>query len=456
MLPIVTPDEMRAIDAAATTDSWNPVAVDTLIERAGSAVAWTALRMLGGAYGRRVVVIAGPGNNGKDGRVAARRLAAKGVSVRVIEAADVPATVPDCDLVIDAAFGTGFRGQWVAPHPGRATVLAVDIPSGVDGLTGRAPAGVMRADRTIVLAALKPGVLFAPGAAVAGDVELADIGLVCRSQAHLVQQSDVENWWRPRAADAHKWQAAVRIVAGAPGMTGAAHFAAGAAQRTGAGMVHLSVPGAMAPGEHEYVQQKLPETGWSGEVLGGLDRFQSLVIGPGLGRADATVAAVRDVMRQAAVPTVVDGDGLFALAWNRDGVATVLRDRRAPTVLTPHDGEFALLSGGKPGADRMAAARELSAQLRAVVLLKGPASVIAEPGGRALVVTTGDDRLATAGTGDVLSGIIGALLAQGLPPFEAAAAGAWVHGSAGRLGARRGLIAGDLLSLIPQVLDTLA
>lgn len=450
MLPIVTPDEMRAIDAAAST----PTA--TLIERAGSAVAWSALRMLGGAYGRRVVVIAGPGNNGNDGRVAARRLAARGVHVRVVEADQVPAVLPACDLVIDAAYGTGFRGHWVAPDPGDALVLAVDIPSGVDGLTGHAAAGVMPADHTIALAALKPGLLFPPGSHLAGTVEVVDIGLDCSSKAHLVQQADVEAWWHPREADTHKWQAAVRVVAGSPGMTGAAHLAAAAAQRSGAGMVHLSVPGSSTSGEHEYVQRQLGEMGWSGDVLASLDRFQALVIGPGIGRSESTVASVRDVLRQSPVPTVVDGDALFALAWSRDGVGPILRDRRAPTVLTPHDGEFALLSGAKTPTDRMLAVRRLAHDLGVVVLLKGPATIVAAPDGRALVVTAGDDRLATAGTGDVLSGIIGAMLAQGLAPFEAAAAGAWIHGRAGRLGPRRGLVAGDLLSLIPQVLDTLA
>jgi NAD(P)H-hydrate epimerase len=221
-------------------------------------------------------------------------------------------------------------------------------------------------------------------------------------------------------------------------------------------MVHLSVPGDLSPGNHEYVQRPVPTQDWAGDVLASLDRFQSLVIGPGLGRAESTVTAVREVLRHAALAAVVDGDGLFALAWSGDGSERLLRDRHAPTVLTPHDGEFALLTGAKPGADRLAAARRLSFDLGVVVLLKGPATVVAEPGGRTLVVTAGDDRLATAGTGDVLSGIVGALLAQGLAPFEAAAVGAWLHGTAGRLGPRRGLIAGDLLDLIPQVLDTLS
>ncbi|CAB4865631.1 unannotated protein [freshwater metagenome] len=453
MLPIVTPEEMRDIDAAASAD----LPVTMLIERAGSAVAWAAVRMLGGTYGRRVVVIAGPGNNGADGRVAARRLAARGVQVRVFGVADCPPVLPECDLVIDAAFGTGFHGLWQAPDPGGAQVLAVDIPSGVDGLTGAAGAGVMRADHTVTFAALKPGLLFPPGAGLAGSVEVADIGLSCEHvRVHLVQQADVAQWWQPRDSDAHKWRASSRVIAGSPGMTGAAHLAATAAQRSGAGMVHLSVPGALAAsGDHEYVQRLLPGAGWANEATASLDRFQSLVIGPGLGRDDATVASIREVVRHSPIPTVVDGDGLFALAWSQHGAAHVLRDRVVATVLTPHDGEFALLAGAKVGADRVMDVRLLAFELGVVVLLKGPATVVAHPDGRVLMITTGDDRLATAGTGDVLAGIIGALLAQGVEAFEAAAAGAWIHGRAGRLGPRRGLLAGDLLALIPQVLETL-
>jgi len=454
MLSIVTPDEMGAIDAAATNG--DPAALAALIERAGSAVAWTALRMLGGAYGRRVIVIAGKGNNGNDGRVAAHRLAERGARVHVVDADAAPRTMPACDLVIDAAYGTGFRGTWTAPDPGPARVLAVDIPSGVDGLTGQAGDGVMAAERTVAMAALKPGLLFGAGSQLAGAVEVVDIGLACPSSSHLIEQDDVARWWQPRHADAHKWQAAVKVVAGSPGMTGAAHLAAAAAQRAGAGMVHLSVPGATSPGNHEYVQHPLPAEEWSGEVLSSLDRFQSLVIGPGLGREEPTVTAAREVLAQAPLPAVVDGDGLFALAWSDEGGERLLRGRSAPTVLTPHDGEFALLSGAKPGSDRLAAARRLSSDLGVVVLLKGPATVVAEPRGRTLVVTAGDDRLATAGTGDVLSGIIAALIAQGVDPFEAAAAGAWIHGSAARLGPRRGLIASDLLDLLPRALGALS
>jgi NAD(P)H-hydrate epimerase len=238
-------------------------------------------------------------------------------------------------------------------------------------------------------------------------------------------------------------------------MTGAAHLAATAAQRAGAGMVHLSVPGGTSPGNHEYVQREVPKERWSVDVLNSLDRFQSLVVGPGLGRDDTTVAAVRDLVSKAPVPVVVDGDGLFALAWAEGGAGRLLHDRKGATVLTPHDGEFALLSGAKTPPDRLTAARKLAFDCGVVVLLKGPATVVAEPGGRTLVVTEGDDRLATAGTGDVLSGIVGALLAQGLPAFEAAASGAWIHGRAGKLGHRHGLVASDLVELLPSVLDCL-
>ncbi len=453
MLSIVTPDEMRDIDAAATRHT----AANVFIERAGSAVAWAALRMLGGSYGRRVVVVAGPGNNGADGRVAARKLALKGVQVTVFTVADCPKVLPQCDLVIDAAYGTGFHGLWQAPDPGAALVLAVDIPSGVDGLTGAADAGVMQADHTVTFVALKPGLLFEPGAALAGSVEVVDIGLSAEHvRVHLVQQGDVARWWQPREADAHKWSSATHVIAGSPGMTGAAHLAASAAQRSGAGMVQLSVPGAaLNSGDHEYVQRPLGGGDWAREALASLDRFQSLVIGPGLGRSEGNVAALRTVVSKSLIPTVIDGDGLFALAWSSEGPAAVLKAREVPTVLTPHDGEFALLAGAKVGPDRIMEARLLAFELGVVVLLKGPATVVADPDGRVLVVTAGDERLATAGTGDVLSGIIGALLAQGLAAFEAAAAGAWIHGRAGRLGPRRGLIASDLLTLIPKVLDSL-
>jgi NAD(P)H-hydrate epimerase len=451
VIPVVTPDEMRAIDAAATTP------VDELIDRAGAAVARAAVRMLGGTYGRRVVVLVGKGNNGADGRVAARRLGRAGVQVTVLDAAALPATLPPTDLVIDAAYGTGFHGTWEPPRTD-APVLAVDIPSGVDGLTGRVPGGALAAACTVTFAALKPGLLFPPGRELTGRLEVADIGLDASDvHTHLVQQADVAAWLPDRNADAHKWRSAVWVIAGSGSMLGAAHLAARAAQRTGAGMVRLSSPGlSLDPAAPtEAVRHLLPPAYWAQEALGECDRFHAVVIGPGLGRSDATTASVREFVAGADLPAVIDGDGLFALAWNPDGPAAALATRTQPTVLTPHDGEFGLLAGRRIGADRIGAARDLAGRLRCVVLLKGATTVIAEPEGEVLVVTAGDERLATAGTGDVLSGIVGALLAQRVAPLEAAAAGAWLHGQAGRRGWARGLVAGDLPDLLPAVLDEL-
>ncbi|MDQ1425839.1 MAG: ADP-dependent NAD(P)H-hydrate dehydratase / NAD(P)H-hydrate epimerase [Acidimicrobiaceae bacterium] len=453
MIPLVTPQEMAAVDSEAP----EPVAV--LIERAGAAVARAAVRLMGGTYGRRVVVLAGKGNNGNDGRAAARRLADRGVHVTVVDAASRPPVLPVADLVIDAAYGTGFRGRWSPPDPGSTPVLAVDIPSGVDGLTGWAEdGGALSAEHTVTFAALKPGLLLSPGRELAGSVEVADIGLdVSRARAHLVEQSDVAAWVPPRAGDAHKWRAALWLVAGSAGMLGAAHLAARSAQRAGAGMVRLSSPGVLidplAP--TEVVGHQLPLDDWARTVLDDLERFHALVIGPGLGRDDDVGENTRSLVAKAPVPVVIDGDGLFALAWHADGARTVVAHRPAATVLTPHDGEFALLQGTRVGRDRFSAARGLAADLGCIVLLKGPVTIVADPGGDVLVTDTGDERLATAGTGDVLAGLLGALLAQRVPPVRAAAAAAWLHGRAARRGFARGLVAGDLPDLVPLVLEEL-
>lgn len=455
MIPIVTPDEMRAVDAAAS----EPTSV--LIDRAGRAVARAAVQMMGGTYGRTVHVIAGPGNNGADGRVAASVLAAKGVSVQVHDAFALPRVLPAADLVIDAAYGTGLRETWNPPDVGDTPVLAVDVPSGVNALTGEAIGRVLAATRTVTFAALKPGLLLPPGSELAGELELADIGLgaaaAAHAHAHLVQSDDVAAWVPTRTATAHKWRAAVRVVAGSVGMTGAAQLAANAAIRAGAGMVHLSAPGTLVvQAPVEVVQRPLPLKGWAREVLDSLDRFQALVVGPGLGRDDETTAQARLLAVDAPIATVIDGDGLFAMAWNADGAVALLQRRTAPTVLTPHDGEYALLTGTKPGHDRMVAARRLAADTGCVVLLKGSATVVADPDGQVLMVATGDERLATAGTGDVLSGIIAALLASGVPAFRAAAAGAWLHGQAAQLAPARGMVASDIADHLPTVLTDLS
>ncbi len=442
MIPVVTPDEMAAVDAAASEP------LDVLIERAGAAVARHAIDLLGGSYGRRVVVLAGKGNNGADGRAAALRLRRRGVRVQVIDALDSPSRLPTADLVIDAAYGTGFHGEHHAPDVGETPVLAVDIPSGVDGLTGEVHGEAWAAVRTVTFAALKPGLVLEPGRSLAGEIAVAAIGLEAGDgAAGVVELRDVSGWLPRRATDAHKWHAAVLVVAGSPGMTGAAHLAAAAAQRVGAGMVRVASPGVRDDHARptEAVGLSLPAAGWAEDVLEAAPRYQALLIGPGLGTDAPTPAAARDVLAGSTLPAVVDGDALTALGTD---VASVL-EGRAATVLTPHDGEFERLTGSRPGADRLAAARQLAATAGVTVLLKGPTTVVAGADGRVRIITAGDARLATAGTGDVLSGTVAALLAQGLDPLDAAAAGAWLHARAGALGPPHGLVAGDLVELLP-------
>jgi hydroxyethylthiazole kinase-like uncharacterized protein yjeF len=466
--PIVTPEEMGAIDAAASEPT------DVLVGRAGAAVAREALRMLGGGYGRRVVVLAGKGNNGADGRAAAERLRSRGVRVTVIDAADAPAMLPAADLVIDAAYGTGFRGEYHPPELPSTTrteggsptptdrctppVLAVDIPSGVSGLTGEASGSPWTANRTVTFAARKPGLLLGAGPVLAGEVVVADIGLDASSAgAWLVTTGDVARWIPERAHDTHKWTSAVWVVAGSPGMTGSAHLATRAAQRAGAGYVRLATPGSEADpfAPTEAVVVSLPEQGWAGDVLAGIDRFRALAVGPGLGTGEVGAAEVRRLVVEAQVAMVVDGDGLRALG--RDA-ADVIGRRPVdfpPVVLTPHGGEWEALTGSPPPADRFAAVRALAAETGAVVLLKGSTTIVADPAGTVLVSTSGDARLASAGTGDVLTGTLAALLAQGLPGVQAAAAAAHLHGRAGALAWRRGLVAGDVVHHLPVALAEL-
>jgi ADP-dependent NAD(P)H-hydrate dehydratase / NAD(P)H-hydrate epimerase len=244
------------------------------------------------------------------------------------------------------------------------------------------------------------------------------------------------------------------IAAGSPGMTGAAHLAARSAQRAGAGMVRVASPGIEYDPAlpTEAVGVTVPAAGWDNAVATQLDRAGALVLGPGLGRGAPTVTAIHHLASAAPVPLVVDGDGLTALGAQ---AAEILARRTAPVVLTPHDGEYARLAGHPPGEDRLAAARDLAAATGAIVLLKGPTTVIAEPGGRARFSTAGDARLATAGTGDVLSGIVGALLAQGVAAGDAAAAGAWLHGTAACEGPPRGMVASDVIAGLPPVLARL-
>ena len=446
MIPVVTPARMTEIDAAA------PEPVDVLIERAGAAVARAAVEMIGGTYGRRVVVLAGPGNNGADGVAAARRLRRRGARVRVISATDAPETLPAADLYIDAAFGTGLSRPYTPPQRGQpdAPVLAVDIPSGVDGLTGESLGGpVWTARRTVTFAALKPGLLFGGGPVACGSTTVADIGLAVGGDAEacsLFTDRDIEALPSGTGAT-HKWHEAVLVVAGSPGMGGAASLACSAALRSGARMVHLSAPASAGVTEPvEAVRSEPPLAVDAG-------RFDVCAAGPGLGTDERAAARLADALGLG-LPTVVDADGLRLLSHSSVAAAMDQRQNRsAPTVLTPHDSEFEALTGSRPGPDRIAATRRAAAQLDAVVLLKGGPTVVADPRGRTRIVSSGDARLATAGTGDVLTGVIAGRLAAFGPErlLDRVAEAAHLHGRAAAAVEGARLVASDLLGVLQAV-----
>jgi ADP-dependent NAD(P)H-hydrate dehydratase / NAD(P)H-hydrate epimerase len=468
MIPVLTPDEMAGVDRQASEP------VDVLVGRAGAAVARRAAALLNGAYHRRVIVVAGKGNNGADGRTAASLLAARGAQVQVLEAADLEPgqALEPVDLVIDAAYGTGLQRAY-SPPLARSPVLAVDIPSGLNGSTGQVPegGGAMAAVATVTFASWKPGLLFGSGPGVAGAVELADIGLGllvdATARCWVVEDADVGRLVARRPREAHKWQSAVQVVAGSPGMTGAPWLVSRSAMRAGAGYVRLSMPGVsptvLPPGE--LVHLPVPESGWHQKVLEQIDRVKVLVVGPGLGpvaQQDGGRGApgavpggeVGMLLVGAPVPAVVDADGLNAIG-SLEALAVIVSRRTEPTVITPHDGELTRLAGQPPGPDRLAAARDAAARSGAVVLLKGSTTVVAAPDGKVLMSVTGDSRLATAGTGDVLSGVVGAFIARGAPAFEAAALAAHVHGRAARTGHAEGLVASDLPDLVAAWLSAL-
>ncbi len=495
---VFTPSQVRELDRATIEDLGVPGPV--LMERAALGITF----LVQGRYpGRHTLVACGPGNNGGDGLAAARQLhvaghpvacvvyagsqdelspdaalnyrAAEkaGVNLRMGEAPDY--LWAETELVVDCLLGTGatgeLRGRMVeaaalvnAAGARGVPVLAVDVPSGVDATTGGLAAGAVAADVTITFHAAKSGLVCPPGSEAAGEVVVWDIGipesLEPRPDLWVVTPDDVNV--PGRRVDDHKYRAGyVAVLAGSTAYPGAAWLATQAAYKAGAGYVRLLMTaGAAGSVRDRLVEGVLQEIGPgdavsdAAAVLEALadERLGALTVGPGLGRAPETAEAVRRVVLESKVPAVLDADGLFAFA----GGAESLRDRPG-LVLTPHLGELATLLGAPIadlGSSYLAAARRAAAATGQVVLLKGSSTVIVAPDGDTRVVVQGPPQLASAGTGDVLSGVIGALLAKGLGPFEAAYAGAWIHAEAGRLLAVRstqGILAGDLLEVLPGV-----
>lgn len=493
-LALLSTDQMRRADGIAIAAGTAGIA---LMERAGSAVAEATLRRVG--KGARVAIACGPGNNGGDGFVAARLLHAHGVTVQVALLGSPDALRGDAalafaqwsgpvlplasladgaiDLYVDALFGAGLARPLAGEAAEAVTlmngagrpVISVDIPSGVSGDTGQAEGPAVRATETVTFFRLKPGHLLLPGRSLCGEIVVADIGVPAAAALSEIAPAAFRNepalWLAAvphHGLDTHKFRrGAVAVAAGGIAGVGAPRLSARAALRIGAGLVTiLCAPGALAAHASRGPDAVMQRPVAGGEALAEFlqdRRISAIVAGPALGLDERAAALVRSALASDR-PVVLDADALTLLA-------TSLREEASPPnpahprVFTPHEGEFQRLFGKEPAiateASKLERARKAAARSGAILVYKGADTVIAAPDGRAAINATGSPALATAGSGDVLAGLIAGLLAQGMSAFEAACAAVWLHGRAGEaLG--MGLIADDLPEAIPPLLRNLS
>jgi hydroxyethylthiazole kinase-like uncharacterized protein yjeF len=494
--PLPGADEQRAIDRWAIEELGTPGI--ELMERAGRGLAELVAALV---QSGRIVVVCGKGNNGGDGLVAARLLREWDREVEVLllgdgdelqgDAATNFRRLPGSDAkpfdrtalsgavaIVDAILGTGFAGEPREPARGAiaainavpdAVVVACDVPSGVDASTGEIAGAAVRARATATFHAAKPGLWIAPGKDHAGEVRVIDIGIPpggpAQPQIGLIGDRVLDAIPR-RARDSTKFAAgSVLVCGGSTGLTGAPCLASESAMRAGAGYVTAFVPASLNQIFEgrllEVMTVALPDEQGSlkasgvQQVIDRVPRSDALVLGPGLGRAAKAQKLARRLSRRAQLPLLLDADGLNAHA----GKLGSLAQRHAPTVLTPHAGELARLLGlmsAEVQAHRIWFARRAAALAHAVVVLKGDDTIVAHPDGRAAVNRGAAPALATAGTGDVLSGVIGAYLAKQMDPFHAACAGVFVHARAGRLAGAaigpEGVIASDVIDALPRAL----
>ncbi|TML06281.1 MAG: NAD(P)H-hydrate dehydratase [Actinobacteria bacterium] len=482
---------MRATDRWAIDELGIP-SLD-LMERAGAGLAALVAEI---APDGSVAVVCGKGNNGGDGLVAARLLREQWREVRCLllggreelrgDAAAMaegvetepfsPAALDGASVVVDAILGTGFEGavrgaaaEAIAAMAGHA-VVAADVPSGVNASTGEVEGPAVRARATATFAAAKPGLHVNPGKEHTGEVRVVDIGIPegapVEVRAALIDDALLAEIPRRRGNTTKFSSGHVVVAGGSRGLTGAPVLAANAAMRAGAGTVTCCAPGSQQPilATHllEVMTRALPEDDGShvvagvDDVLAMTERGGALIVGPGIGRTDGAQEFARALVRRSGVPVLLDADGLNAHAERLGD----LREAGAPIVLTPHEGELARLLGGSSDevkAHRLARARQAAAGAGAIVVLKGDDTLVARPDGFVALSLGGSPALATAGTGDVSSGVIGALLAKEMDPFTAACAGVRLHALAGQLAADRldgpdGVVASDVIAVLPLAL----
>jgi NAD(P)H-hydrate epimerase len=446
--PLYTADDMRAAEAGHDTDE--------LMDLAGRAVAEFILDEF--EPEDAITVVCGSGNNGGDGRVAAAALREADCDVRIVEVKpeDETKDLGSPGLIVDAIFGTGFSGE---PRPGVARlieqinaaevdVVAIDIPSGVDASTGEAPGPCVHASWTVTFHREKVGLRVAPGSLYTGEIELVDIGLDDeRETAYARPTAELLDEVPLRAPHDTKYTAgSVLVVGGSPGMTGAVCLTARAALRADAGYVTVAAPRESLPVVEQQILEAVKRP--LDEVWDAVSRAGAIAVGPGLGRSDEAKALVRRLLEETNLPVVVDADGLHELQPFA---------REAPTVLTPHSGELSRLLDVEASwvdAHRLEAARRAVERFDCVVVLKGDGTIVAAPQQQTLVCP-GFPSLATAGTGDVLTGIVAAFLSKGLDARIAAAAAVTAHTEAAAEAPQRaGLVASDLVEMLPYVLGS--
>lgn len=511
-MKIVSAEEMRGIDRRASQDFG--VASLILMENAGIRVVEVAETFLESTPLRRVVIVAGKGNNGGDGLVVARHLLNSGAQVETFLLGNPEEMTPDtlvnyeilrkmearlfplqdeeginrlfistlsADLIIDALYGISFRGRLgefdsrvvSILNQSQRPIIAVDIPSGVEADTGRVMGEAVRASWTVTLALPKLGLLMEPGSSYAGRVTVADISIPSKLlservlKTNLLTEDLVKGFFAPRPRVSYKGTYGhALVIGGSMGMTGAVMLSSASALAVGAGLVTAAVPESLLPivesGLVEVMTTPLAETRQKAIALEALPAIENLLgtvsvcaIGPGMSRYPEAKAIVRFVLERSGVPVVIDADGLNALGEDM----SVLGNRQVPIVLTPHPGEMSRLQGtavGELQSRRMEAAREAASEWGVTVVLKGSRTIVAEPNGETYLNITGNPGMATAGSGDVLTGVITGLIAQGIRPNAAAGIGVYLHGKAGDLvkesRGERGLIAGDLVRALPEVI----
>ena len=518
MLKIATPKQMQMIDKMAIEEAGIPGII--LMENAAFRVVEQIEKMTGSLKGKKILLVAGKGNNGGDAFAAARQLSGKGAEVCVYIVADKESIKGDaeinlnilynccfkvfelanekyelninrfrndlalCDMVVDGIFGTGFKGEIEGTIAEIITeinnsgkpVLSIDIPSGVDGSTGRVSKAYIKASATVTFALPKPGLILHPGCNCTGKLDIADIGIPwgiinkMDINMHLIDRNMVAAMLPTRPNNSNKGDyGRILILTGSKGMTGAGCLAGHAALRAGAGLVYLGVPASLS---HIYdcmmaetITCPLEDLGKGYISADSLERISDLMekmtvvtIGPGLSVNDEIKKVVEFVISNAKVPLILDADALNCIA----GDVSVLKELGTMAVLTPHPGEMARLAGvtvKDVQENRVEMALEFAQKWNVIVVLKGYRTVVASPGGRICINPTGNPGMASAGTGDVLAGTIAALAGQGLSLEDASVAGVYLHGAAGdraaALKGQYGMIAGDIINELPEVIKDL-